>query len=296
METISSPTVSVVLCTYNDEQYIRQSIESILNQTFSNFEFIIWDDGSTDGTAEIIKSYGDKRIRYFYNENTGLGRALNLACQQARGKYIARMDGDDVCFNHRLKSEVEYLELHPETVLVSSAVFYIDENDNVIGRSYPWTWNRNIKRELNIVHPAAMFLRDAYNKTCGYLDIKSAQDRILWSKLSTYGQFAIINDPLIKYRWIQSSLSHAIDPTSPYANMLEIIRKKMCRDQVVATEDLALHNKLYKLSKMTGKTAASVYKQSIEEKVANFLNRFIGEKSTTRLMTFLKNVYAYIKY
>lgn len=175
-------------------------------------------------------------------------------------------------------------------------MFYIDENDNVIGRSYPWTWNRNIKRKLNIVHPAAMFHRTAYNKTCGYLDIKSAQDRILWSKLSAYGQFAIIKEPLIKYRWLQDSLSHAIVPSSPYANMLEIIRKKMCDDQFVTTEDLDLHNNLYKLSKMAGKNTNNFYKQSIEEKVAHLLERSIGEKSATRLIIFLKNLYAYINY
>lgn len=296
MKNNTFPTVSVVLCTFNDERYIRQSVESILNQSFSDFEFIIWDDGSTDGTSEIVKSYNDERIRYFYHENTGLGAALNLACQQARGKYIARMDGDDVSFSHRLKSEVGYLESHPETVLVSSSVFYIDENDNVIGRSYPWTWNRNIKRKLNIVHPAAMFHRDAYNKTCGYLDIKSAQDRILWSKLSAYGTFAIIKEPLIQYRWIQSSLSHAIDLSSPYAKMLEIVREKMCYDQAVTAEDIVLHNKLYQLSKTTGKTNFCVYKQSIEEKAAHLMNRFIGEKSTTIIISFFKNIYAFIKY
>ena len=296
MKSTTTPIVSFVLCTYNDERYIRQSVESILNQTFSDFEFIIWDDGSTDRTAELVKSYNDERIRYLYHENTGLGAALNLACQQARGKYIARMDGDDVCFSHRLKSEVEFLDLHPDTVLVSSSVYYIDEFDKVIGRSYPWTWNRNIKHELNIVHPAAMFLREAYNKTCGYLDIKSAQDRILWSKLSAYGKFAIINEPLIRYRWIQNSLSHAIDPSSPYAKMLEIIRKKMCSDHVVSTEDLVLHNKLYHLSKMTGKATANVYKSSIEEKMAHILCRIIGEKSATEIITLLKNIYAYIKY
>ena len=84
--------VSVVLCTFNDERTIKEAIESILCQSYNNFEFIIWNDGSTDGTEEIIKSYKDNRIRYFFHENTGLGEALRLACAEAKGKYIARMD------------------------------------------------------------------------------------------------------------------------------------------------------------------------------------------------------------
>ena len=87
----NKPLVSVVLCTYNDELYISQTIESVLCQTYTNFEFIIWDDGSTDGTASIIKSYKDQRIKYFYHINTGIGEAAGLACQQAQGKYIARL-------------------------------------------------------------------------------------------------------------------------------------------------------------------------------------------------------------
>ena len=81
----SKPLISVVLCTYNDENYISQAIESILNQTYQNFELIIWDDGSTDNTASIVKSYNDYRVQYFYHSNTGIGEAACLACQLAHG-------------------------------------------------------------------------------------------------------------------------------------------------------------------------------------------------------------------
>ena len=125
--------VSVVLCTFNDEKTIKEAIESILCQSYNIFEFIIWNDGSTDGTEKIIKSYDDNRIRYYYHENTGLGEALRLACAEAKGKYIARMDGDDICLPSRIQKQVEFLESHPDYVLVSSAVFYIDEIGEQIG-------------------------------------------------------------------------------------------------------------------------------------------------------------------
>lgn len=293
---ISSPLVSVVLSTYNDEKYIKESIEAVLAQSFRDFEFIIWNDGSTDSTEAIIKSFQDDRIRYFYHENTGLGKALALACKEAKGKYIARIDGDDICLPCRFEKEVSYLESHPNVVLVSSSVFYIDEKGNTLGKSFPWTWNRNIKHQLNIVHPAAMFRRDAYIKTCGYQDVKSAQDRILWSKMAKYGDFSIISEPLIKYRWIQTSLSHMIDQSSPYAKILELIRQKLCSDFQISPVDIEYHNQFYQLSKSTGKSIGGDYYFTSEEKMHRVLRKIIGEKSSNGFITFLKNIYAFIKY
>lgn len=293
---MNNPLVSVVLSTYNDEKYIQQSIDAVLNQTYENFEFIIWNDGSTDSTDTIVKSYSDNRIRYFYHENTGLGMALALACKEAKGKYIARIDGDDICLPFRFEKEVNFLESHQDVVLVSSSVIYIDENDKVLGRSYPWTWNRNIKHQLNIAHPAVMFSRDVYEKTSGYLDIKSAQDRILWSKMAKYGKFHIFNEPLIKYRWIPSSLSHSIDLSSPYAIILEIIRKKLCTDEVICPIDIKYHNKFYQLSKRTGFKKGGEYQQTIEEKIADMIILFFGKRVANTIITFLKNIYAYIRY
>lgn len=290
------PLVSIILSSYNDDRYIRESIECVLAQSFSDFEFIIWNDGSTDTTESIIKSFQDSRIRYFYHENTGLGKALALACREAKGKYIARIDGDDICMSYRLEKEVAYLESHPDVVLVSSSVIYIDDKGNNIGQSFPWTWNRNIKASFNIVHPAAMFRRDIYEKTCGYQDIKSAQDRILWSKMAKYGKFAIIKEPLIKYRWISTSLSHMIDVNSPYAKMLEIIRQKMSDDQIISDVDIELHNKFYQLSKTGNYSDLTTYHQGIEEKIDNVIKMIIGERSSRNVLIFFKNLYAYIKY
>ena len=120
-----APLLSVVLCTYNDERYIAKTINSVLSQSLSDFEFIIWNDGSTDRTEEIIKSFADKRIKYYFHSNTGLGTALALACKEARGKYIARIDGDDLCLPYRFEKEIGFLDSHPDYVLVSSSVLYM---------------------------------------------------------------------------------------------------------------------------------------------------------------------------
>ena len=290
------PLVSVVLCTYNDERFISNTIQSVLEQSFRDFEFIIWNDGSTDRTESIVRSFNDDRIRYFYHDNVGLGIALSKACKEAKGKYIARIDGDDICMLDRFSIEVAFLESHPEVVLVSSSVIYIDESGIVLGRSFPWTWHRNIRKCINVVHPAVMFRRDIYNRTCGYLDARSAQDRILWPKMLKFGEFHIIKQPLVYYRLLSSSLSHSTSSNSPYSAMLEIIRRKMAADDEVTDIDLALQNKLYDLSKKRNNNSFYVYTASYEEKLCSFFKKFMPSIFAENIVFFMKNIYAFIKY
>ena len=111
------PKVSVVMSVYNAEPYLEAAIDSILNQTFRDFEFVIVDDGSTDGSTEILEKYakGDSRIRLVHNAfNKGLIRSLNRGVKLAKGEYIARQDGDDVSLPQRLASQVQFLDEHPE--------------------------------------------------------------------------------------------------------------------------------------------------------------------------------------
>ena len=111
---MADPKVSVLMSVYNGEKYLREAVESILNQTFRDFEFIIIDDGSTDSTNEIIRSYSDCRIRLLENEeNIGLTKSLNKGIDQCRGEYIARMDGDDVSLQQRFSKQLEYLINNP---------------------------------------------------------------------------------------------------------------------------------------------------------------------------------------
>src|SRR4051794_29608800 len=115
------PKVTVLLAVYNGERYLREAIDSILGQTFQDFEFLIINDGSTDSTREIILSYHDPRIRLVDNEdNIGQTRSLNRGLALAAGQFVARQDADDISEPERLASQVAFLEIHPEVVLLGT--------------------------------------------------------------------------------------------------------------------------------------------------------------------------------
>jgi glycosyltransferase involved in cell wall biosynthesis len=131
--TSSFSRISVVMTAYNSERYIGPAIESILNQTFHDFEFIIVDDGSSDETDKIVRSYNDKRIVYTKNEkNLGQTKSLNIGIKLSRGKYIARMDADDISHSRRLQTQFDYLEKHNDVSILGSWAEYIDYNNKKI--------------------------------------------------------------------------------------------------------------------------------------------------------------------
>jgi len=123
-----SVAVSVLMCAYNAEIYLKDAIDSILEQTFQDFEFIIINDASNDATESIITSYKDQRIKYYTNnQNIGLTRSLNIGLEKCKGRYIARMDADDVSLPDRLRKQVDYMELNPDVDILGGA-FYINEH------------------------------------------------------------------------------------------------------------------------------------------------------------------------
>jgi glycosyltransferase involved in cell wall biosynthesis len=127
------PRISVVMSVYNGEKYLRQAIESILQQTYTDFEFIIIDDGSTDSSREIIQSYDDKRIRLVINEqNIGLTKSLNKGIRLAKGEFIARMDADDISLPQRFEKQVAYLDSHPEVGVLGTYANIIDHRGKII--------------------------------------------------------------------------------------------------------------------------------------------------------------------
>lgn len=144
---MEQPLISVVMPTYNCKKYVSQAIDSILNQTYQNFEFIIVDGHSTDGTELILNDYSlkDKRVKIIKDERKGIGAALKLGCSMAKGDYIARMDSDDIALPQRFEKEIEILRKNKELVLVSSSAIYIDERGDFMGYSFPYTSCSNIK-------------------------------------------------------------------------------------------------------------------------------------------------------
>lgn len=204
-------SISVVMPVYNSQKYIRAAIESILNQTFKDFELIIVDDGSTDNSINIINSFTDPRIKVINLINGGVARALNIGISYANSAIIARMDSDDISLPNRLAKQFHFLTVHPEVIMVGTGARVIDEEDNFVYLDEPIINFEKIKQRLpksSFYHPSVMFRKDSFIKCDGYPEyMKRAQDAVLFTKMSKIGVTTNLLEPLIKYRITSSSLS-----------------------------------------------------------------------------------------
>lgn len=211
--------ISVVMAVYNGEKYLEKSVLSILNQTFSDFEFIIINDGSTDRTSLILEQFAkaDKRIRICHQENSGLPASLNRGFALSKGKYIARMDADDVSLPDRLKVQYIHLEQNKSTLLCHSFINIIDANNKVksfrhnVGIKLTplqtrWTllWCNCIK------HPTVMIRRDLLIKNGLKYDSDAVgcEDYAFWCSLSSVSDFSLIKKALLQYRVQAESITH----------------------------------------------------------------------------------------
>ena len=183
------PKVSVVMSVYNGERFLRQAVDSILSQTFTDFEFVVVDDGSTDGTEEILKGYTDPRLRMIRQENTGLIGSLNRAVDIASGEYIARMDADDISSPRRLELQLEWLESHPCTAVLGTQVAQIDEAGGAIRRHYYPVRSDAIGKALlrgatAICHGSVILRRACFERAGGYRQrLEHAEDYDLWLRM-----------------------------------------------------------------------------------------------------------------
>jgi glycosyltransferase involved in cell wall biosynthesis len=204
--------ISVILPAYNAELYLKEAIDSILAQTFTDFELIVINDGSTDKTEEIILAYEDERIVYIKNEqNLGLIGTLNKGMDLAKGKYIARMDADDICFPQRFAKQVDFLEENQEYIICGTAAyrFYDHISD---GKAFnPPLNDENIRVRLffnsGFIHPSVMFRADAvrnHHLRFSY-DYKYAEDYFFWIDLLKYGKGFNLKEKLLYYRVVETS-------------------------------------------------------------------------------------------
>jgi len=200
------PKVTVLMSVYNGEKFLRKAVDSILNQTYKNFEFLIINDFSTDSSRDIILSYRDPRIRLIDNqENIGLTRSLNKGLKLARGEYVARMDSDDISLPQRIEKQIEFLEQHPKVVLLGSWAEIIDQNEMI---KDIWKYPTNhcfIAWKLLfgncLVHSAVMYRKDCILDSGGYNELTTyAQDYELWIKLSSAGEIIQLPEVLVKCR------------------------------------------------------------------------------------------------
>jgi glycosyltransferase involved in cell wall biosynthesis len=199
------PKVSVIMCVYNGEKYLKESIESILNQTYTNFEFIIVDDGSKDKTNEIIKSYKDERIVLITNEtNKNKTYSRNIALEKAQGEYIAIFDSDDISFPQRLEKQVEYLQENSSIGACGSQAYFIGLPQKLSYRHCPTNPEAAkclLLFESPIAHPAAMVRKkiiDEFN--IKYRDFIASEDYALWVDLAKHTQLSNLDEHLIYYR------------------------------------------------------------------------------------------------
>ncbi|ODS37371.1 hypothetical protein BEH94_07800 [Candidatus Altiarchaeales archaeon WOR_SM1_SCG] len=202
---MKDPEVTVLMSVYNGEKYLREAIDSILNQTFKDFEFLIVNDGSTDKTAEILKSYDDHRVKIINNKkNIGLTKSLNKGLKVARGKYIARMDADDISMHERLEREIYFLETHQDYAVVGTFLKILDEDSEVIRHLERPIKDADIREFLNndncIPHGSVM-VRKACLLDVGFYDesIARSQDYELWLRLSE--KYRLANIPEYLYAW-----------------------------------------------------------------------------------------------
>lgn len=214
--TNSSPTISVILPAYNAERYLQDAIDSILKQTFRDFELIILNDGSTDKTEEIILSYTDPRIRYVKNEqNLKLINTLNKGVELAKGKFIARMDADDISIPTRFEEQIKYLTENPTVALVSAEAYMMNELGEITHKSRHYvTHLPKVCRFANIfecqfMHPVCM-IRSEVLKEYKYSNEDVAihvEDYELWSRMNRDGLLmASISEPLFMYRVTEGSI------------------------------------------------------------------------------------------
>ena len=212
------PNVSVVMTVFNAERYLREAVESILGQTFRDFEFIIVNDGSTDASLDILNEYDqrDDRIRLISRGNTGIVAAANEGIATARGKYLARMDADDVSLPERFARQVEYLDAHPECVIVGSRVMSTDPHGIPVAPSEHALTHDEIDAQLMTVgggwallQPATMMRTEAVRKVGGYRGkYNISEDHDLFLRLAEVGKVANLSEVLFHYRRRYDGATH----------------------------------------------------------------------------------------
>lgn len=209
------PLISVIMPAYNAEKYIAKAIQSILDQTYTNYELIIIDDASTDNTWEIIQSFKrkDRRIVTLRNKiNQKLGTSLNKCILKSKGKYIARMDADDWSFLNRLHIQYEYMESNPKVGMSGGAMMICDDKLIVQGKREYKLVDGDIRKRIFLYspfsHPTVIFRKSILTKS-GLYDKRynPAEDYELYFRIGKFAEFGNLPQALIKYRVIQNSMT-----------------------------------------------------------------------------------------
>jgi len=231
----NGPLISVVMAVYNGEDYLRGSIESILNQTYKNFEFIIVNDFSTDSTLNIIKSYNDKRIRVINNEkNLGQTRSLNVGIRSATGEYVARIDADDFSYPARIERQMDFFIHNPEFDLIGTSGHILDKSGKKRSISLAPTSQEEIFFRMffdnPVIHISALAKREKILMLGGYDEsFTIAQDYDLWSRFLINGfKIGNLKDILVSYRIHSGTVSKKNGCDKGIRETSEILYRNIC--------------------------------------------------------------------
>jgi glycosyltransferase involved in cell wall biosynthesis len=201
-----TPAITVLMPAYNAAPHIAEAINSILHQTFVDFELLIVNDGSTDGTEGIVRSYEDSRIVLINRANGGVAAALNTGLKVARGIYIARFDADDVCYPNRLTDQYNFMQAHPQYHIVGSGADYMDHSGNMIFTNIPFDLTKKrshaaLLRTCPFIHSSVIYRRKSILEFGGYNEnAHTFEDHLLW--LQVFKKYRGFNLPqsLMKVR------------------------------------------------------------------------------------------------
>ncbi len=213
MESNLKPFVSVLMSVYNAEKYLKDAIQSVLTQTYENFEFIIVDDGSEDNSLSIINQIKDERIRLIVNEkNKGLIYSLNKGLEAAVGKYVIRMDADDICDRERFGTQISYMENHPEIGISGTAYQSFGEgfvSQTRVLESDPLQNQANLMFFPVLAHPSVIMRKSVLdeNNLRYREEFKNAEDYGLWVEASNFTKISNVKKKLLNYRILDKSIT-----------------------------------------------------------------------------------------
>lgn len=207
------PKVSIIMPAYNSMPYIKESYESVMAQTYQDFELIITDDGSTDNFAEWSETIDDERVTVLRQQNAGASAARNKGIQIASGEYLAFLDADDIWYSTKLEKQVRLLDDNTNVGLVYTHVLSIDEHGKSRDKEYKyyqegWVWRELLKENFLVCGSTPVIRAECFNKV-GLFDteLKNCNDRDMWIRIARHYQFGVVPEVLVEYRQYDTSLS-----------------------------------------------------------------------------------------
>ena len=293
--------ISIIMPVYNGEKYLKEAIDSILDQTFKEFEFIIINDYSNDDSLKIINSYNDKRIILVNNDqNLGIAKSLNKGIEISKGKYIARMDADDICYRHRLETQINFMENNLDIGMCGSAVEVFTDNSSNI---HECPLNHNEIKALQIFnsafcHPTVMIRKEILSRhKLSYNEFyEGMEDYELWIRMSRVTKLANIKESLLKYRCHDGQVTKNISKLQH--EKMKLIRKRTLKELSLEFKDEDVETLLMYATTEIFKYEDKIYKVfNLFERIieSNLESKIYDEKALRYVISY--NIYwALLKY